>query len=477
MSINVAVTGLHASDNPAPGIGVIRSLRHPDEWDGKIIGLAYDTYDTGVYDAGLLNHTYLIPYPNADSRQMLERLKYIHEQAHLNVIIPTLDSEVAIFQKLEQVLKGIGIRMFIPGREAVDKRAKRNLVEFCRLNDILTPNTISINDPNKFDEALRRAFSEGAIVNVDNYDEIYLIEDLADEIGRPLEIGIRVNMNLNDPPWYKFGFNIESGHAFEAIKRAVSGGKLRLNGLHTHIGTYVDDVNFYRKAAQEIVNLYARIQQVFNTNLKYLDLGGGFASQNALHWAYLSGEQTCPTYDQYAENICSILMQSSISPADLPRLFIEPGRALIDEPISLITTIVAQKRLPDGKRAVVLDAGMNILSSVQWYRYNIRTAQNAGTTMEETIVYGGLCMNIDVINQSVSLPPIRRGEFLVIPYIGAYNLSQSMQFIYPRPQVIAIDEGEIHLIREAETVTHLQKLDCLPEKYKLNERNKDGFIL
>ncbi|KPL07449.1 hypothetical protein AMJ86_04500, partial [bacterium SM23_57] len=105
MSINVAVTGLHATDNPAPGIGVIRSLRHPDGWDGKIIGLAYDVYDTGVYDKDLLDHTFMVPYPNQGSEQVYQRLMYIHNQVRIDVLIPTLDSELILYQKLEHRLK------------------------------------------------------------------------------------------------------------------------------------------------------------------------------------------------------------------------------------------------------------------------------------------------------------------------------------------------------------------------------------
>ncbi|HDY75907.1 MAG TPA: hypothetical protein ENH49_05225, partial [Candidatus Marinimicrobia bacterium] len=88
MGVNVGITGLQATDNPAPGIGVIRCLKHPDGWDGKIIGLAYDVYDTGIYDTGLLDHTFLIPYPNQGSKQVLERLLYIHSQVRIDVIIP-----------------------------------------------------------------------------------------------------------------------------------------------------------------------------------------------------------------------------------------------------------------------------------------------------------------------------------------------------------------------------------------------------
>jgi diaminopimelate decarboxylase len=274
-------------------------------------------------------------------------------------------------------------------------------------------------------------------------------------------------MNLNDPPWHKFGFNVESGQAFEAVKRAQAGGKLKVVGLHIHNGTYVDDVTLYAKAARGLVSFYAYIKEQLGVALKYWDMGGGFASQNTLHWAYLPGEQTCPTFDQYAEAICPILMSGPFPADQAPRLLIEPGRALVDEPFSLITTIVAQKRLPTGNRAVVLDIGANMLSSARWYRYNVQTAQDAGTMLENTVVYGGLCMNIDVLNEGVSLPPVRRGDLLVIPHVGAYNLSQSMQFIFLRPAVIAVDNGKICVIKKAETRDYVQDFEILPDDFKI----------
>ncbi len=154
MSINVAITGLHATDNPAPGIGVIRSLRHPDGWDGDIIGLGYDVYDTGIYDVDLLDHTFLIPYPNQGADHLFSRLMYVHEQVHIDVIIPTLDSELSVFQVLEPRLNEAGIRLFIPSKEVTEKRSKAKLVEFCEENDISTPKTIVIRDPAKFGDAL-----------------------------------------------------------------------------------------------------------------------------------------------------------------------------------------------------------------------------------------------------------------------------------------------------------------------------------
>ncbi len=154
MGVNAAVTGMHATDNPAPGLGVIRSLHHPQRWDGKIIGLAYDVYDTGLYDGDLLDHAYLIPYPNQDSRTVLDRILYIHNSVKIDVLIPTLDSELKLYQKLEPQLKQAGISMFIPSNETVEKRSKRNLIRFCEENKIPTPKTNAILDPSKLDDAL-----------------------------------------------------------------------------------------------------------------------------------------------------------------------------------------------------------------------------------------------------------------------------------------------------------------------------------
>ncbi|HDR05477.1 MAG TPA: biotin carboxylase [Candidatus Marinimicrobia bacterium] len=154
MGINVAVTGLHAADNPAPGIGVLRSLRYPNGWDGELIGLAYDTYDTGIYDRHLMNHAYLIPYPNQGKEQVFERIRAIHKAVGIDVLIPTLDSELQLYQQLESELKGLGIAMYLPSADTIQKRAKSKLLEFCKANDIETPKTIVINDPRQFGDAL-----------------------------------------------------------------------------------------------------------------------------------------------------------------------------------------------------------------------------------------------------------------------------------------------------------------------------------
>ena len=83
------------------------------------------------------------------------------------------------------------------------------------------------------------------------------------------------------------------------------------------------------------------------------------------------------------------------------------------------------------------------------------------------VLYGPLCMNIDVVRQSVNLPLLNRGDQVVVHKVGAYNMTQWMQFIQMRPNVIMIDEkGTTHLIREAEDLAYIEQKEKMPEHLK-----------
>ena len=72
-------------------------------------------------------------------------------------------------------------------------------------------------------------------------------------------------------------------------------------------------------------------------------------------------------------------------------------------------------------------------------------------------------MNIDVIRESVNLPLLNKGDQVVVHKVGAYNMTQWMQFIAMRPNVIMIDmKGETHLIRQKETLQYLEMPEEMP---------------
>jgi diaminopimelate decarboxylase len=322
---------------------------------------------------------------------------------------------------------------------------------------------IVFNGPGKSERDLETAFKEGAHVHVDHLDEIALAERVAERHGIEPAIGMRVNVaDLPVDKWDRFGFTLENGAVMQAVRRLVRGGRLRLDTLHCHIGTFILNPEAYRLQARALGRFAAELEGEHGLRIETIDLGGGFASHNTLLQQYLPGEEITPSLGQYVEHIATGL-EEGVGTRPMPRIMLETGRALVDDAAILISTVVANKRLVDGRRAVVLDAGVNILPTAWWYRHDIVPAQEVRGVAEPTVFFGPLCMNIDVVRQGVMFPPLRPGQRVVIGHVGAYNVTQWMQFITARPNVVLVSpSGEHAVIRRAETVDTLLAQEEIP---------------
>lgn len=325
---------------------------------------------------------------------------------------------------------------------------------------------ILFNGPNKTGEDIVMALNNNACVHIDHFDELYLLIDTARNCGKKARVAIRINMDTGiSPKWDRFGFNYENGEAWNAINRIMLADELDLIGLHTHIGTYILSTSAYAIAAQKLSHLIMATYRKFDHWIKYLDLGGGFASKSTLKGAYMPGSETCPSFDAYAEAITNGIIASEIPHEKLPVLFLETGRALIDDAGYILTTVLANKRSSTGKRLMVIDAGVNILFTSFWYNMSVCPTTNVSKYEEETTVYGPLCMNIDVIRDSINFPLVNVGDQLVIERVGAYNVTQWMQFITFRPNVVLIDlSGETHIIRHREKLESITEGEYNPKK-------------
>jgi diaminopimelate decarboxylase len=267
---------------------------------------------------------------------------------------------------------------------------------------------IHLNGPLKTEATLRRVLPEGTVVHIDNFDELALLERLAGELGIAPKVALRVNLAVEAvPAWSRFGFNLENGQAKTAATRIVTGQRLQLVGLHCHLGTFILDPGAYREQA------------------------------------------TKPALDY--------------PPDREPTIVLETGRALVDEAGSMIATVLANKRMPDGQRGLVIDAGVNVLFTSFWYDHDVVPAQPFGGLSEPTVMYGPLCMNIDVVRDTVSFPAMRTGDRVVFRNVGAYNVTQWMQFITYRPAVVMIAaDGRHGLIRKREDLATLLASEEVP---------------
>lgn len=327
------------------------------------------------------------------------------------------------------------------------------------------PEQIHWNGPYKPDDALERAVRGESLIHLDNLDELVRVERLAEKLGVRPKVALRVNVAVEGlPAWSRFGLNLESGQAREAALRIIAGGKLELVGLHCHIGTFIVAPVAYGIAAQKLVEFANQLKRELGVKLQFLDTGGGFASRNTLREQYLSGDQASPTFERYADAICDALAGLDVPPQELPTLVLETGRALVDDAGYLVSSVIASKRLPDGRRGLVIDAGVNLLFTAFWYKHDVVPAQAVPGTQEPTVLYGPLCMNIDVLRDTVQLPPLGVGDRVVFRNVGAYNVTQWMQFITLRPAVVMVGKnGRVSLMRRAERLEDLESLEEVPE--------------
>jgi diaminopimelate decarboxylase len=324
---------------------------------------------------------------------------------------------------------------------------------------------IIFNGPGKSLAELEKAVRNGSFIHIDNLDELFMLSDLCQRNKIVARVAIRVNMDIGIyPKWDRFGLNYENGEAWDAINRIMINPNLKLLGLHTHIGTYIMSVDAYRIAATKMADLAVCIAQKFDYHITYIDMGGGFASRNTLRGAYLSGEDTTPSFDEYAETITSAILNSQIKPDKLPALILETGRALIDSAGYIAGTVLAIKRLSDSRRATIVDVGINFLFTALWYDHKIFPVTTHSGLVEETTIYGPLCMNIDVLRPSLMFPALKHGDRFIITKTGAYNTTQWLQFIRTRPNVVLIDRyRNVHLIRRAETLEDIVEHEVIPE--------------
>ena len=327
---------------------------------------------------------------------------------------------------------------------------------------------IIFNGPSKTREDLLKAISNDSLIHIDHFDELFLILELAQSSDKKPKVAIRVNMDTGIyPRWDRFGFNYENGEAWEALNRIMISRKLELTGLHTHIGTYIMSADAYRVAASKLADLAYNVERKFKHNVRYIDLGGGFASKNTLKGAYYTGIDTTPSFEDYAEAISGALISSNLNPEKLPVLILETGRALIDDAGYILGTVIANKRLSDGRRSLIVDVGVNLLFTSFWYEHEIYPAKGETQFTEETTIYGPLCMNIDVLRAAIDFPVLKQGDRFVIKRVGAYNTTQWMQFIHNRPAVVLIDsEGQSHIVREHETLDTIMYPERLPDHLK-----------
>ena len=167
--ITLAVTGLNNTDNPGPGVPVIRAAKESEDFDVRIIGLVYENLEPGIYMEDLCDRIFQIPYPSAGSDELIERIEEIHLQEKIDVLIPNFDAELFSFMKNEQRLLDKGIHTFLPSLKQFQERDKDKLADYGEKYGVKVPGSINLGTINQISD-LEDKFDYPVMIKGQFYD-------------------------------------------------------------------------------------------------------------------------------------------------------------------------------------------------------------------------------------------------------------------------------------------------------------------
>lgn len=167
--ITIAVTGLNNTDNPGPGVPVIRGAKDSKVFDVRVIGLVYENLEPGIYMEGLCDRIFQIPYPSAGSDDLIERIENIHRQERIDVLIPNFDAELFSFMKNEQRLFDKGIHTFLPTIKQFQERDKDKLPEYGKKYGVKVPGSINMGTIGQISE-IEEKFDYPVMIKGQFYD-------------------------------------------------------------------------------------------------------------------------------------------------------------------------------------------------------------------------------------------------------------------------------------------------------------------
>ncbi|CAM5410243.1 diaminopimelate decarboxylase [Streptomyces tanashiensis] len=255
----------------------------------------------------------------------------------------------------------------------------------------------------------------------------------------------------------KFGLSITDGSAQHAVARVLGQPRLELVGLHCHIGSQITTVKPYVAAVRRMVGLMARIREQHGVELPQLNIGGGHGI------AYRPGEESLDV-PQLAARVRAELRDGCAKvKLPVPRLTIEPGRAVVGPAGICVYRVLAVKRT-GSQTFVAVDGGMsdNPRPALYGVRYAPRLIGRHSTAEPRLVtVVGRHCEAGDILAEEVPLPEdVHPGDLLAVPVAGAYHLSMASGYnLVGRPPVVAVKDGTARTLVRRESLDDMNRRD------------------
>ncbi|WP_413380312.1 diaminopimelate decarboxylase [Alkalihalobacillus sp. 1P02AB] len=255
----------------------------------------------------------------------------------------------------------------------------------------------------------------------------------------------------------KFGFDLESGQAGEAIERALKAEKIELLGIHSHIGSQIFETTGFVMAVEKIYQYIHQWRENYQYVPQVLNLGGGFGIR------YTEEDAPLPVGNYIKEMIRVVKEKSTEYNIDLPEIWIEPGRSLVGDAGTTLYSIGSSKELPSIRHYLSVDGGMsdNLRPALYQAKYEAVLANRAAEQTEEVYsIAGKCCESGDMLIWDLPLPKANHEDILAVFCTGAYGYSMANNYNrIPRPAVVFVEEGDASIVIERESYADLIRLD------------------
>lgn len=299
----------------------------------------------------------------------------------------------------------------------------------------------------KTDEEIELAVRQGVgLIVIDNFDDIDRLERLVPPgMQQPCLVRVIPGVDAATHASQATGhagskFGLSPDDAREAIRRVDHSSRLRLDGVHTHVGSQLLNVGQLAEAVAPIAAL---------GTFDVYDLGGGLG----VRYTY---DEHPPSLDDYADAM--VAQARELIPADA-RLIVEPGRSMVAASACTVYRVTTVKR--GLVTHVAVDGGMadNLEVSLTGQRFEVTVVNRVGGGQPVTVV-GRHCESGDELVAGVPLRDPVVGDLIAVPVTGAYTYTMSNQYNGARRvPVVFCSGGERKLVVRRDTVDDLLSRD------------------
>ena len=229
-------------------------------------------------------------------------------------------------------------------------------------------------------------------------------------------------------------FGLEPQAATSLIRRIERSRKLRMQGLHVHVGSQILDVEPFAQSGAAVAAL---------GEFPVYDLGGGLGARYT--WT-----DHAPSVGAYLDALVGAAKQHLPGQAEI---IIEPGRSMVASSACTLYRVTTVKR--DGATFVAVDGGMGDNLEVALFEQRFEAGvvgRFDGPDPERVTVVGRHCESGDVLVDGVDLSAPAVGDLLAVPATGAYCFTMANNYNGARriPVVFARD-GDSRLVVRRET--------------------------